>query len=458
MMNNQRLLKRYHCLALILLGVLLLFVGIACQSQPPDSSLYTRTDNIIPDSSSLLTATPPPNPDWTPAEIESLKSLWLGSLPPLPPDPTNAVADDPRAAALGHGLFFDARLSANNQVSCATCHIPELMFTDGVPIALGTRLHTRNTSTIIGTAYNPWLMWDGHKDSQWAQAIGAIEHPDEQGSTRLHVLHLVGGDESYRTAYQALFGPLPDLTYFDRFPDSGGPVDYPPYRAAWESMSQADRETTTQVFVNVGKAIAAYERLILPGPTRFDRYVQAVLSGNTEEMATSLTPDEVAGLRLFIGTVNCIGCHRGPQFTDNQFHNTGVPLPEGMPVDGGRASGLERVRADEFNCRSRFSDADEGDCKALNAAQTGEVGHLYAFKTPTLRYLVGTDPYAHAGQFDTLEAVLDHYNQAPDAPAGYSELLPLGLSEIELAQLSAFLRSLSAPLAVPPELLAPPEE
>jgi cytochrome c peroxidase len=405
-----------------------------------------------------LTATPPPNPDWTPAEIESLKSLWLGSLPPLPPDPSNAVADDPRAAALGHRLFFDSRLSANNQVSCATCHIPELMFTDGVPIAVGTRSHTRNTLTIIGTAYNPWQMWDGHKDSQWAQALGAIEHPDEQGSTRLHVLHLIGRDETYRGAYEALFGPLPDLANFDRFPDAGGPVDYPPYRAAWESMSQADRERTTEIFVNVGKAIAAYERLIRPAPTRFDRYVQAVLAGDTEAMAASLTPDEVAGLRLFIGTVNCIGCHRGPLFTDNRFHNTGVPLPAEMPVDSGRASGLERVLADEFNCRGRYSDANEGDCVLLNIAETEEVGHLYAFKTPSLRHLTETAPYGHAGQFDTLEAVLAHYNQASDAPAGHSELLPLGLSKTELAQLSAFLRSLSAPLAVPPELLAPPEE
>jgi cytochrome c peroxidase len=301
-------------------------------------------------------------------------------------------------------------------------------------------------------------MWDGHRDSQWAQALGAIEHPDEQGSTRLHVLHLIGRDESYRTAYEALFAPLPELADFDRFPDAGGPVDYPPYRAAWESMSQADRERTTEVFVNAGKAIAAYERLILPAPTRFDRYVQAVLAGDSEGMAASLTPDEVEGLRLFIGTVNCIGCHRGPLFTDYQFHNTGVPRPAGPALDQGRAAGLERVLADEFNCRGRHSDADEGDCDLLNVAQREEVGHIYAFKTPSLRHLADTGPYMHAGQFDTLEAVLAHYNQAPAAPAGHSELLPLELSETELAQLVAFLRSLSAPLAVPPELLAPPEE
>jgi len=453
------LIARYYgAIVLFLLFTGLILVSPACQPQPGDSSLYTGTGGFIPDSIHLLTATPPPNPDWTPAEIETLKSLWLGSLPPLPPDPSNAVADDPRAAALGHRLFFDTRLSANNQVSCATCHIPELMFTDGVPIAVGTRPHTRNTLTIVGTAFNPWLMWDGHKDSQWAQAIGAIEHPDEQGSTRLHVLHLIGSDETYRTAYKALFGPLPDLSNFERFPDSGGPVDYPPYRAAWESMNQADRESTTRVFVNVGKAIAAYERLILPGSTPFDGYAQAILAGNTEEMAASLTPDEVTGLRLFIGPANCIRCHTGPQFTDNQFHNTGVPPGEGQPLDEGRASGLERVLADEFNCHNQHSEAEEDECISLDAVPARDARRPYAFKTPTLRHLAETGPYMHAGQFATLAAVLDHFNKAPAAPVGQSELEPLEMSESELDQLNAFLHSLSGPLAVPPELLAPPED
>jgi cytochrome c peroxidase len=457
-MNKKGPLMRYRRFALIFLVVMLLFTGTACQSQFFDSSLYANNNDLVPNKSQLLTATPPPNPDWNPAEVEILKSLWLGSLPALPPDPSNAVADDAGAAALGHRLFFEARLSANNQVSCATCHLPELAFTDGQSIAQGTRPHTRNTMTIIGAAYHPWLLWDGHKDSLWAQALDPIESPDEQGSTRLHALHLIAGDGTYRTAYEALFGSLPDVSDFKRFPDSGGPVDYPPYRAAWKTMSPEDQVATTQVFVNLGKAIAAYERLILPGPGRFDRYVQAVLAGDLETMESSLTPDEVAGLRLFIGPANCIRCHSGPLFTDNQFHNTGTPPPDGLPVDDGRATGAAQVLADEFNCLSAYNDAGESDCPALAATRSAGDELRYAFKTPTLRNVAETGPYMHAGQFVALGEVLDHYRQAPSAPLGRSELAPLDLSAKELVQLEAFLRTLSGPLVAPPELLAPPQE
>src|SRR5690242_2052025 len=77
--------------------------------------------------------------DWTPSadELTTLHSLWIGSLKPLPPDPSNRYADDPRAAVLGQQLFFDTRFSADGKVACATCHKPELMFQDGLPLAHG---------------------------------------------------------------------------------------------------------------------------------------------------------------------------------------------------------------------------------------------------------------------------------------------------------------------------------
>jgi len=250
------------CLALVVLAL------AGCRSASVEPSIYSQPANLVPNRVRLLTTTPPPTAAWSPTEVDLLTSLWLGSLPPLPPDPSNAVADDLRAAALGHRLFFDARLSANNQISCATCHAPALIFTDGRSQALGTRPHRRNTMPLIGPAYSTWLLWDGHKDSLWAQAIDPIESPDEQGSTRLHALHLIGRNETYRTAYEEIFGPLPDLSDFNRFPDSGGPVDYPPYRANWERMDPADQAAATRVLANIGKAIAAYERLILPGPAR----------------------------------------------------------------------------------------------------------------------------------------------------------------------------------------------
>jgi len=439
-------------------SVLLLFVGIAmgfagCGSAS-DVADYYMPQAIIRDRDQILTATPPPNADWTPAEIAALTGLWLGSLPAVPPSASNAIADNPQAAALGHNLFFDARLSANNQVACATCHRPDLMFTDGVPLSFGTRTTQRNAPTLIGSAYSPWLLWDGHKDSLWSQALEPIEHPNEQGSTRLHAAHLIQMDETYRKLYETVFDPLPaDLNDFDRFPDSGGPVDHPVYRANWESMTSADQETVTQIYVNLGKAIAAYERLLLPGPSRFDTYVQAVLAGDIELAENSLSPDEVAGLRLFIGKGSCIRCHSGSLFTDNDFHNNGVPMAEGLPSDDGRATGVQRVLVDEFNCLSRYSDANETECQTV---QTEDTTMVYAFRPPTLRNVAETAPYMHAGQIETLRDVLRLYNQAPRAPMGQTEVQPLNLSESELNQLEAFLRSLSAPPASPPELLTTP--
>ena len=107
-----------------------------------------------------------PRPEWTTEQVATLRSLWIGSLPPLPPDPSNAVADDPGALALGQRLFFEVRLSVNGNVACASCHQPALLFQDGRPLAQGVGTTTRKTMAIAGTAYSPWLFWDGRKDSQ----------------------------------------------------------------------------------------------------------------------------------------------------------------------------------------------------------------------------------------------------------------------------------------------------
>lgn len=92
---------------------------------------------------------------WTLEEIEALRSLWIGSLEAPPPDPTNRWADDERAAALGHRLFFDERLSGDGGVSCATCHRPETEFQDGTPLAVGVGTTDRRTMPIAGTATAP---------------------------------------------------------------------------------------------------------------------------------------------------------------------------------------------------------------------------------------------------------------------------------------------------------------
>ena len=101
-------------------------------------------------------------------------------------------------------------------------------------------------------------------------------------------------------------------------------------------MTAADRDAVTEVYVNIGKSIAAFERGLMPGPTRFDAFVEALLA-DRPEAAGILTADEIAGLRLFIGEAHCTNCHNGPLFTNNSFHNTGVPPVDGQEPDRGRA-------------------------------------------------------------------------------------------------------------------------
>ena len=179
--------------------------------------------------------------DWTNDEKSVLRSLWLESLPDLRPDPSNAVADTPEAALFGAQLFTDTRLSANGAVSCATCHQPDRHFTDGLPKGRGIGTSGRNTPSIVGSAYSPWLYWDGRRDSQWSQALAPLEDPNEHGFERSKVVQLIEEDDVYRATYSALFGPLP-----------GTPV--------------TDDRSINTVFVNIGKSIAAFERTIMPTP------------------------------------------------------------------------------------------------------------------------------------------------------------------------------------------------
>lgn len=406
---------------------------------------------LLPVIGLALAACGPPAARWTEAEKETLRELWIGSLAPLPPDRSNTVADDPRAVALGHKLFFDTRFSSNGRVACGTCHRAELGFQDGTPLAHGVGTTTRRTMPIAGTAYSPWLFWDGRKDSHWAQALAPLENPVEHGGSRTQYAHLIS--QHYRAEYEALFGPLPDLS---GLPAVAGPVSDPTARAAWDQTAPEAREAVSRIYVNMGKAIAAFERAIKPGPSRFDAYVKALLAGDEAALKLALTSDEVAGMKLFIGAANCTQCHNGPLFTNNEFHNTGVPAVPGLPEDTGRALGVRQVLADEFNCLSRYSDAKPEQCSELRFARADGPDLAGQFKPPSLRNVAERAPYMHAGQFKTLREVVEHYKHAPKAPVGHSELQPLTLSETELLQLQAFLRSLSGPLAAPPELLAPP--
>jgi len=377
---------------------------------------------------------------WTSAQLAELRSMSIAELEPIPPDPTNRVADDPRAADLGRRLFFDTRLSANGRVACGTCHQPERGFQDGIALGVGVGTTARRTMPIAGMARSPFLFWDGRKDSLWAQALGPLESPVEHGGTRAQYARVIA--DHYRRDYESVFGPLPDLS---AVPAAAGPAGHATAMAAWAALGDTLRERVTGVFANIGKAIAAYERQIEFGPSRFDRYVAALNAGQAGDGV--LTDDEVAGLRLFIGRANCSQCHNGPLLTNSEFHNTGVPPRPELPLDHGRLTGASAAVDDEFNCRSRWSDARHR-CAELDFIVTGAHTLDRAYKVPSLRNVAERAPYMNAGQFATLADVLDHYNRAPAPVVGHSELRPLRLRPVELRHLEAFLRTLTGPVLV----------
>ncbi len=390
-------------------------------------------------------------PRWSREQREMLRSLSLASLGPVPGDPSNRYADDTAAARLGERLFFDTRLSGNGKVSCATCHVPSRGFQDGTPLAHGAGTTARRTMPVAGTAYSPWMFWDGRTDSQWAQALGPLESAVEHDGDRTQYAHIIAAH--YRDQYEAVFGRLPGL---DGLPAHAGPVADSTRAAAWRRISASGQDDITRVYANIGKAIAAYERRIGFTPSRFDRYVETELAGRQHTSADTLSPDEEAGLRLFIGKANCSTCHNGPLFTDNHFHNTGVPASAAVvAVDSGRAVGARQAVASEFNCTSRYSDSKPEDCDELRFAVTEGEELVRAYKTPSLRDIAGRAPYMHAGQLATLTDVVAHYDRAPAAPFGHSELKPLRLSDAERRQIEAFLRTLSSPLAAPAATASP---
>jgi cytochrome c peroxidase len=371
-------------------------------------------------------------PEWTTSEIEILRSLSLSSLPKLPPDPSNKYGDNRGAADFGHRLFFETRLSSNGKVACVTCHAPMLGFTDGKSVAVGVGRTPRNAPTIVGAAYSPWLFWDGRKDSQWSQALASIENPVEHNMPRGRVIEVIRANPDLARSYVAIFGALPP---------------------------SSDPDGINRAFSNIGKAIAAYERRIMPGPAKFDRYVDAIVAGRKPAAQDEFTLDERQGLHVFISDQlgRCLRCHNGPLFTNKHFHNIGVAEPSRDDLADGRIVGIERARADQFNCLGKYSDAAPGDCAELEFARRDSPELRGAFKVPTLRNLPKTAPYMRAGDRRLLEDVLWHYRTLPNARVGKSELNDLPISATEFEQLEAFLRTLDGPIDAPPQYLRPPE-
>jgi cytochrome c peroxidase len=272
--------------------------------------------------------------------------------------------------ALGAALFNDTRLSRDGAMSCATCHDPARSFTDGESRGKGVAGVTlrRNTPTLWNLAWGESFFWDGRAATLEAQARGPIEHPLEMDLRLADVVPVLKGDPNAVAAFTDAFG--------------------------------ADGVTED----NILKALAAFERTLVSPKTRFDRWVE----GDDK----ALTPTEIKGFELFRGRAGCSKCHSGWRFTDEGYHDVGLP----GTADMGRGEVADAPLMDN------------------------------AFKTPTLRELVWTAPYMHDGSLGTIEAANDHYfggvekrpSTSPDVPL----IIPVFTAERQA--ITAFLRTLSS--------------
>ena len=372
----------------------------------------------------------------------------------VPPDPTNAVADDDDAKRLGHYLFYDTCLSSDGQQSCATCHRPDHGFADPEPLSTALSVTDRNTPTLVNVALNRWFYWDGRCDTLWCQAASPLEDPGEHGTNRLAVAHHIHSDPELADAYSAIFGPLPDLSDTVRFPSNARPVvddETDPEHIAWETMTVDDQHAATTVFVNVTKAIAAYQRDLVQFNAPFDAMLDAFEAGDSSGGA-AIDRAAKRGAQLFVGEGMCWACHTGPGFTNKEFHNIALPAADGIDNgSGGRYDGISSLLANPFNALGEYSDdRSDASLKLTHLVQSPE--EIGSFKTPGLRNLLDTAPFMHGGHFETLTETVQHYNRMDDRPIiGHREelLLPLFWSDEQVADVVAFLEALQGePLPV----------
>jgi len=377
----------------------------------------------------------------------------------LAPDSTNRVADDADAANLGQRLFFEPRLSRNGEVSCATCHLPERGFTDGRQRGVGLSEGVRNTQGLLDIADLPWFTWDGRADSLWSQALHPFEDSREMGMPRAELIERVRSIDELRREYEKVFGPLPS------------PASSPADGAAGVPGPATESIAINRAFANIGKAIAAYERRLRTGPGAFDRELARIAAGESapadrSDAAASEPIDgfgetERRGMLLFAGRAGCWRCHHGPSLSDGSFHSIGVPPLSGeLPHDRGRFDAIARLQASPFNAAGAFSDDPAGMRGRLTLSLVAEPSLWGAVRTPSLRNVSKTAPYMHEGQFESLERVVRFYSTLEGALAdhhGERVLEPLGLSDQEIADLVAFLRSLDGAPPAPP-LLSPPKD
>lgn len=290
----------------------------------------------------------------------------LSSLP-VPPENAPTLA----RVTLGKKLFFDDRLSMGNGISCASCHHPDHAFSDTVPLSFGKdHAHgLRNSPTLANLAWHASYFRDGGVPTLEVQVLAPLHEPVEMASNIQQVVEALRDEEPYASLSMKGYGRA-----FDGYV--------------------------------LTRAIACYERTLVSGWSRFDRYLY-------ENDANALTEAEVRGWRVFNSQeTGCAACHNGHDLTDHSFRNIGTSLDH--TADPGR----ERITLDP---------ADRGK-----------------FKVPTLRNIAVTGPYMHDGSKSTLEEVIDHFiGGGVDDPNKDPLVRPLVLSTQQRADLLAFLGSLT---------------
>lgn len=310
------------------------------------------------------------------AVLHPVKLDLPGNFSPPTDDPDNPLTEE--GIALGKLLFYDVRLSGSNRISCASCHRPELAFSDGVALShIGESGNTlqRHSPALINVAWmDKGLFWDGGSTNLESQAFGPLSNEDEMHQNLLELEYKLGQVPDYVKRFQQVF------------------------KSGIKSTG-------------IVKAIAQFERTLISGNSRYDRYIR-------KEAGTRLSEMELQGL----GLVNskCRGCHAGELFTDNSFHNNGLDAD----FNDGRLEGL-------FQGRYRIS------------YQPADLGK---FKTPTLRNVMLTAPYMHDGRFATIDRVLTHYENEVKVTATTDQLLyqqngkaGIPLSVMEKKAIMAFL-------------------
>lgn len=396
--------------------------------------------------------------EWSDDEIALLKTMHLDAMPALPELLTNKYATNDKAATFGQKLFFDKRFSLDGEVSCSTCHQPDRYFTDGLKTSKGVDTVRRNAPTVVGINQSTWFFHDGRADSLWSQALGPLEDSKEHGGNRTMYAHIIYNDKKYRKEYENLFGKMPDLANTKRFPKRAGPVKDKHAHQAWLSMKPADRKAITQIYVNMGKSIAAYEHKLRPAPSKFDHYVKALIANDKAAMQKTMSTDEAAGLKLFITKANCVICHNGPAFSDFEFHNIGTPQASLKKYDMGRKTAIHKLKKNAFNCFSEYNDSKEKNCDHITYIVIDEHVTLGTFKTPGLRNISKTAPFMHAGQYEKLSDVINHYVDPPPIKLGENDtrMLSFDLNKKEQAQLESFLNALNSEIDAGPRWLKAP--